>query len=326
MTFPALTNLNHKSKLGKWSNAPRSVAKGLNLILGSHPLQPLFRIRFLQVAICIGLVWSVPLLSSPSTHAHGTFRERIGRLNRQIKQDPRNAELYLTRAGIYRNRGEWDAALADIDRAAQLDPDRRDVDYFRGRVFLAADQPQKAEAALRRFLETAPDHPAARVARARALAKLGRHLEAAEEYTHAIQHAPVPIPEYYLERAQALAHGGEEHHGEAIRGLDEGMVRLGPLVTLALAAIELEVEGGRFDAALARLERVATRAPHQEAWLARRGDILERAGRKQAARESFQLALAEIGRLPSHRRKTKAMVRLEACVREAIERLSTSAP
>ena len=299
---------------------------GRSGMLRDQPLQPPFRIRFLQVAIWIGLIWSVPLLSSPSTHAHGSFRERIGRLNRQIKQDPRDAELYLTRAGIYRNRGEWDAALADIDRAAQLDPGRRDVDYFRGRVFLATDEPQKAEAALRRFLETAPDHPAARVARARALAKLGRHLEAAEEYTHAIQNAPVLIPEYYLERAQALSESGEEHRGEAIRGLDEGMARLGPLVTLALAAIELDVASGHFDAALARLERVAARAPRQEWWLARRGEILERAGRKQAARDAFQLALAEIRRLPSHRRKTKAMVRLEARVREAIERLSTSAP
>lgn len=287
-------------------------------------MQMLYGIRFIRGVLLIGLVWSAMLVSAPSTYAHGTFHERIGRVNGQIEMEPQNAELYLTRAGIYRSHGDWEAALADIDRAAQLDPDRRDVDYFRGRVFLAAGHPQKAEVVLRRFLEAAPDHPAALVARARALAKLGRHLDAADEYTRAIQHAPVPLPAYYLERAQALAHGGDAHRGAAIRGLDEGMARLGPLVTLALAAIELEVEGGRFDAALARLERLTARTPRQESWLARRGDILERAGRTQAARESFQRALAEIEKLPSHRRKTQAMARLEARVRESIERLSAS--
>ncbi|MDA2911669.1 tetratricopeptide repeat protein [Nitrospiraceae bacterium AH_259_D15_M11_P09] len=286
----------------------------------------LFRIRYIPVALWMGLVLSALLLLSSSIHAHGTFHERIGRVDRQIEQDPQNAELYLTRAGIYRNNGDWGAALADIDRAAQLDPGRREVDYFRGRVFLAAGLPEKAEATLRRFLVTAPDHPAARVARARALAKLGRHLEAADDFTRAIRYAPVPIPEYYLERAQALVLAGEEHRGEAIRGLDEGMVQLGPLMTLVLVAIELEVERGHFDTALARLERLAAHVPRQEWWLARRGDILERAGRKQAARDSFQLALAEIGRLPSHRRKTQGIVRLEARVREALEQLSTSAP
>ena len=48
----------------------------------------------------------------------------------------------------------------------------------------------------------------------------------------------------------------------AVAGLDEGVQRLGPLVTLHLAAVELELDRGQHDRALARIEalrRVARR-------------------------------------------------------------------
>ena len=278
------------------------------------------------VALWIGLGWSAQLLTSPLSHAHGTFHDRIKHVNQQIKDDPLNPGLYLNRAGIYRNHGDWDAALADIDHASQLDPDRPDVDYFRGQVFLRANNPQKAEAALRRFLESAPHHTAARVARAQALAKLNRYMEAAEDYRDALEYALVPIPEYYLEYARVLVSAGAGYRKEAIRVLDEGVARLGLIITLELAAIELEVEQGLFDEALARLERAARRLPRQEAWLMRRGGILERAGRTKEARASFQQVLIEISKLSSQRQKTSAMTQMKLQASEAIERLARSWP
>ena len=41
---------------------------------------------------------------------------------------------------------------------------------------------------------------------------------------------------------------------QAIAGLDEGIQKLGPLVTLTLAAIDLEVARANYDAALQRLQ------------------------------------------------------------------------
>ena len=93
-------------------------------------------------------------------------------------------------------------------------------------------------------------------------------------------------------------------------------------MTLQRAALDLEIRRGNLDGALARLEHASASSPRQETWLARRGEILERAGRLEEARDSFALALREIDRLPTHRRRTDAMTRLDERLREALGRVS----
>jgi tetratricopeptide (TPR) repeat protein len=268
--------------------------------------------------LAVALCWGSPLPG----FAHGGFHERIERANRAVEADPDAPGPYLNRAELHRRHGDFAEAMADIDRAAALEPGGHASDYFRGRVYLDSGRAQQAEAALRRFLEHEPRNPAALEARARALASLGRHIEAAHAYTRAIESQPVPIPAYYLARAEAFAEAGAEHLPEAIRSLDAGLVTLGPVMTLQRAAIALEVRRGNVDGALARLQSAAAASPRQETWLARRGEILERAGRFEEAHDSFELALREMDQLPPHRRRTDAMTRLDAQLREALARVS----
>jgi len=124
----------------------------------------------------------------------------------------------------------------------------------------------------------------------------------------------------YIERAQTLAAAGIEFRDEALRGLDEGMEKLGPLITLQLAALDLELAQKRYDRALARLERIAAGSPRKETWLARRGEIMEQAGRKTEAHESYAAALAAIETLPPHRRRVKATTEMETRLRAALRR------
>jgi tetratricopeptide (TPR) repeat protein len=268
--------------------------------------------------LAVALCWGSPLPG----FAHGSFHERIERANRDVEAEPDAPGPYLRRAEIYRHHGNFAAALADLDRAAALDPGGHEVDYFRGHVYLDSGHPEDAAAALGGFLEHEPRNPAALEGRARALASLGRHLEAASAYSRAIANRPVAIPATYLARAEALASAGDEHLPEALRGLDAGLATLGPVMTLQRAAIDLEIRRGDLDAALARLEGAAAAAPRQETWLARRGEILERAGRLDEARETFELARRELERLPPHRRQTGSMTRLDAQLRESLARIA----
>jgi tetratricopeptide (TPR) repeat protein len=268
----------------------------------------------------------IGLLSSDPGYAHGTLHTRLDHLNQQIAQEPQNVELYLIRAGLYRHHAEWRAALADIDHAARLAPQRLDIDYFRARVYLDAGQPQNAAALLQRFLNTMPDHVAARVARARALVQLERYAEAAADYTRAITDTSQPIPEYYLERAQALVKAGKEYYEAALRSLDEGLERLGLVVSLVFLAIDLELAQNRVDAALARLDQAAQHTPRQESWLVRRGEMLATAGRTQEAREALQQALVAMATLPKHRQQLPASVELASRARRALARLDPLSP
>lgn len=103
-----------------------------------------------------------------------------------------------------------------------------------------------------------------------------------------------------------------------LAGLDDGLRRLGNLVTLQDAAIALEIALGRIDAALARVDRMLADLPRKESWLARRGEILAASGRDDDARQAFTDALMTLERLPAPLRETAAMRDLQARLRSKL--------
>jgi predicted Zn-dependent protease len=267
------------------------------------------------------------LLVLPVVQAHPDLDWQISQMTARIEADPRNAQLYLQRGELHRLHREWTAAESDFRRARALQPDLATVDFYIGQMKLDADLPKQAKKALDRFLLKEPDHARAHIARARALVRLGQPLAAVRDYDNALaahgkDHRPEPT--YYLERARALASAGTEHLDAAVRGLDEGLERLGHPVTLQLYAIELELERKRYDAALARVEQIASRANRQESWLVRRGEILESAGRVAEARSAYATALDALEALPASRRGSRAMLRLQAQAESALERLDAN--
>lgn len=253
--------------------------------------------------------------------AHDELHDQIAEVTARIKRTPRDASLYLKRGELYRLHQNWRRAEADYNRAARLQPGLAVVDLARGRMLFEAGRAQSAKISLDRFLLNEPRNLEALVTRARVLVKLGRRIEAGKDLTTAISLTSPPQPELYIERARVLADETGTHPDhiiEALRGLDEGLTKLGPLVTLQLYAVDLELRLKSYDKALARLETVAAQSPRKETWLFRRGEILLLAGRKVEARESFASALAALESLPMHRRRTRVVADLEERLRIAL--------
>lgn len=261
--------------------------------------------------------------------AHEAIDRQIQDVSRRIKEEPGNAALYLRRGELYRADRDWAAALADYQSARNLDASLAAVDLCLARMHLDAGQPEEARRSADRFLARQPNHIQALLTRARALVNLGERLRAADDFTRAIElcRAPErPLPEYYLERAQALADEGGERVDEALRGLDEGIARLGPVITLELSAIELQLETKRYDGALRRVDAILARWPRKELWLEKRGEILEEAGRVSDALQAFAAAGKALESLPPHRRRAKAFSEIEVRVDAALVRLGGENP
>jgi tetratricopeptide (TPR) repeat protein len=258
---------------------------------------------------------------STKARAHGDVHERINLLTAQIAQKPSNAPLYFERAELYRVDGDFTNALADFDRAAKIDPSLKRVDFCRGRVLFEAGREREALAPLNKYLAAKPEDSEAYTTRARTLRKIGNFKPAAEDYTTAIALTRIPSPELYIERAECFRGLGKLD--DAIHGLDEGIRKFGPLVTLELPAIDLEVVLKRYDAALARIEKVSARWQRKETWLVRRAEVLKRAGREAESKKSYADALAALDRLPPAHRNTRASLELETRIRAA---LATNAP
>ncbi|HZI64998.1 MAG TPA: tetratricopeptide repeat protein [Thermoanaerobaculia bacterium] len=256
---------------------------------------------------------------APPASAHGDLHDQIREVTRQIARRPDDARLYLKRGELQRFHGETEAALADYDRAARLDPSLAEVDLGRGKSLLEAGRPAQARAALGRFLERRPDHADARLSLARVLVRLRLPVEADAQYAQAIRLSGRPKPDLCFERATALAWAGRLD--SAVRVIDEGVAILGPLAALEDLGVSLDRRRGNYDGALARLDRIAAGKTRRETWLARRGEILAEAGRRAQARETLLAAKDSIDRLPESLRRTRAMVRLERDVKSTLDRL-----
>lgn len=268
-------------------------------------------ILLLGIAICLALTPSF-------ARAHEGLHEQIEAITARIKRDPKNAALYLQRGELYRLHREWARAAADYDRASRLQPGLTIVDLGRGKMLLESRRLQQAKTVLDRFLQQHPRHVEGLVTRGRVLARIGSRIDAANDFTEALASAQSPEPELYLERAQVLA-GDERYIEEALRGLDEGIKQLGPLVTLELAAIDLELRESNYDAALTRLDVITAQSERKETWLVRRGEILKSAGRPEEARKAFSTALLAIESLPPQHRQSRAMTALQLRARSALK-------
>jgi tetratricopeptide (TPR) repeat protein len=248
--------------------------------------------------------------------AHDELEDQVEQATQRIGREPRNADLLVKRGELYRQLRRWQDALADYDRARTLDPALTEIPFYRARLWLEAGRPRDARLELDSYLKTQPDHVEALITRAKASAALKDYRPSIVDYTRAIDLSPRPNPDSYIERAaiQELAGLADE----AIGGLDGGIAKLGSLVGLETHAIEIEVRLKRWDAALARVERIAAQSPRKESHHERRGQILLQAGRRNEARAAFSDALKAVEALPPRLRQTKAMADLEQRIRAAL--------
>lgn len=249
------------------------------------------------------------LLIAIAVFAHGELSGQINQLTQKIKLDEKNANLYLQRGELHRLNGNAKAALEDYDRTQKLNPELSEVDLARARLFFDASMPEMAEISLKRFLQIQPNHTEALILLAKTHRTEKDFKAALAEYDQAISTASKLKPDYFMARAEILMKlkRGEE----ALRSIDEGMIKLGNLISLQEKAIHLETQLKQWGGALNRIDKVLEQFPRKEIWLVRRAEILVKANRRDEAKITAQKALEEIEALPDHLRNTAAMVSLK---------------
>ncbi len=260
-------------------------------------------------------------LAPDRAEAHADLILQIDSVTAEIAKDPANPELYLKRGALRREHSEFDLAFADYNKAEAIAPGLPQLDVLRGKLFSDWGWPLSARACLDRYLLAHPKHFDALVLRARVLNRLALNRASVTDYDLALTVSPNPGPDLYVERAQVLMTMEGAEWTEALRGLDDGLQRLGPLVTLELFAIDAELKLKNHDGALARVDKVTERSPRKETWLARRGEILLQAGRQAEARKAYEAAHAALQTLPPARRNVPAMQELARRIQREVDSL-----
>ena len=260
---------------------------------------------FLKLKMLLVVSMGISFLFPFAVSAHDGLHEQIIAVSKKIRRSPTNPALYLKRGELYRLHGEWKSAESDFLRAERLNPALTAVALGRGKLWLDAKQFSRARTALDRYLLKQPESFEGTITMARVFAKLTETENSVKYFTQAIALAPNDAAEIYLERAEVLASTGKIE--EALHGLDEGMKKLGGIVTLQMSAIDLELKRGRYDFALERLDNLAESMPRKESFLLRRGEILLQAGRPCEARASLIASQSGFDTLPVPRKNVRAV-------------------
>jgi tetratricopeptide (TPR) repeat protein len=237
-----------------------------------------------KAVVWFGFLW---LVAGPvAVRGHSDLDEQVAELTARIKMEPAKAELLLRRSEAHRWHAEFGLALVDVEAAAQLQPGWAKVSLVRALTYHAAGQPAEAMAAVQELLKLEPAHADGLLLRARCHLKLGQPVNAAADYSAALVAFAAPSPDLFVERARMQASLGRL--GEAVKGLDEGLARLGSVPALQQLAIEYERQQTDFDGALARVEKLMAQAPVKEPGLVLKAEVLEQAGRLKEARETYR--------------------------------------
>lgn len=251
---------------------------------------------------------------------HGALHERIAELEAQLISKPDDAALHFTLADVYQHHGNWAATLHELTIVDRLAPAQFETNLLRGQALAAGGQMVAAKTALDAFLAAHPRHSLGLMARARVVGALGDRQQAAVDFARAVQVAEVPEPDWIAELARFLELAGRRE--EALRALDEGLGKLGPIPSLQLEAIELEITASRADAAVARIDAMMKSAPRPEPWMAAKASALARCGRIADSRAAWQGLIAHLAQLPPLERGSHAMSRLAEQAHQALAALS----
>ncbi len=283
----------------------------------SKPLKPLRRITLFVVAALI-------VIDGKTGWGHGAIDERVAELTEEVAKSPQDASLYFQLADANCQHEDWIAAMRALARAEELAPGTFPVDLMRGRINLGAKRPEIALEALDRSLKARPGNPLALIYRARALELIGRGQEGLADYRAALAVAVNPEPDHFQEVAEAMAKYGRPE--EAVSVLVAGITRLGPVPSLIMKAMAMEMATGKFDDALQRVEMMRISAPRPEPWMGKRAEILEQAGRYGEALAAWQALVTHISALPNLERGSHAMNTLAEQAQNALRRISSATP
>lgn len=239
-----------------------------------------------------------------------------------LQIQPENGELWYRRALIEFEHEDWHGTALDLEKAEHFAPGVFPVLWWKGQLLDKQGKLEEAKATLDTFLAATPGHWGALASRARVEAKLGLEEESLADFRASLANNPAAEPDLIQEVARALA----KHRltDESVQVLEVGLARLGPIPSLQLEILGIEVDAGRYDSALARVDSIQRTAPRAEPWMVKRAGILAEAGRLSQSRAAWQSLVVHLNELPPAERDSHAMILLSEKAHQALAAMDSS--
>ncbi len=217
-----------------------------------------------------GFIATIALLLCMSCNvtvqANETIDERLRQASNELSLNPLDQAVRLERASLYLEHGDLDLAVADIETAEMLGGDQ-EAAYVAGLYHLAKNDYPAAIEAFGEYLRRYPDHIPSLHKRAITYRDLQFTKQAIDDYQTLIGISQKPSPDYYLELAAIEATIEANGLERALKSLDHGIDRLGPLVSLQHVAIGYDMTRGDYRSALRRQQSIQPWVGNTPRWL-----------------------------------------------------------
>jgi len=242
-------------------------------------------------------LFAVLVLGTAAATAHGPFHERIQALTLELQSKPEDVSLLARRCDIERAHGLWPEAMADLVQLEKLAPADPTNGLRRGVILLGRGQAVEAVPHLRKWVEKHPDGTDERLALAQACMGAKQWTNAIQEFSTVLASSAEARAQVFLDRAQCQQQAGDSATN-ILKGLDEGIARIGPIPQLVRHAAEVELLRGAVEAAVARIGVLAERSERKERWLFEQGELFRRGGRLEDAQRCYSNAIVVLESLP----------------------------
>jgi tetratricopeptide (TPR) repeat protein len=242
--------------------------------------------------------------------AHEAIDVQIEHINTLLKSTPENRTFFIKRGELHRQHGNHPLALRDFQHAKKINSSSGDTDFYIGRLRLEMNQADKALPMLRRFIHKNPGHSNALQYLGDAHFALDHFVLAARAYKQAATAEKHPDPELFLKTVRAYEEAGPDYKKHSRKAIEQGILRLGPLVTLIMTGIQLEISQQDYAQALGLLEKLPEAVKNSPKWMLRHGEILNKAGHKKEAILVNTRAIEKINNLPNSRRNSREMIQI----------------
>lgn len=114
------------------------------------------------IALCSRIIelkddWDLPYLARSFAYAAiGKLDHAVADVNRALDLNPHNADAYRFRGGLYLEKNELDHAIADLDQAIALNPRNAGAYIYRGMSYIKRNDPDRAITAFNQALTLDP--------------------------------------------------------------------------------------------------------------------------------------------------------------------------
>ena len=254
------------------------------------------------------VIWSC-LFWALSVRAHDGSHQRVHQITHELKQAPKNADLFVKRGRVYRDSEHYELAVKDFVQALALRPDHQDALYWLAEVKVRLTKIKEAKRHLTRLFQLNKSVPKAYRLLAEIFVQEKKLGQAIDNYDLAIQTDNRPPPQVFIDRTNIIKLSLVDFGTEALKRIEnsiqQGVNKHGYLVNYSSYLINFMLEVNNYERALFWFNKLPAKLQKNPRWLNIKASIFQKQGDNERALASYKNTLVIIDELPQRLKNLK---------------------